>query len=117
MDPSLAQYLDKELRRPVRNSVRLREVRRAVHHDKEPDDSSNGAKIADGRLEHGHEFNCHVTRGELGLIDANLIAHLPAEELAALPAKTAGEMNLVTGTSERRERRHVSVDDRRHNVG
>jgi hypothetical protein len=26
-------------------------------------------------------------------------------------------MNLVAGTSERRERRHISVDDWRHDVG
>ena len=91
-------------------------MRRTVDDDKEPDDSSNAAKIADGRFEHGQQFNCHVTRGELASLHANLSAHLPAEELAALLAKTAGEMNVVTGTSERRERRHVSVDDWRHDV-
>ena len=116
MDASLTEYLDKELRRPIRNSVRLREVRCTVNHDKEPDDSSNAAKIADGGFEHGQQFNCYVARGELALIHANLIAHLPAEELAALLAEAAGEMNLVTRTSERRERRHISVDDWRHDV-
>src|SRR5215467_14987565 len=48
MNASLTQYLDKELRRPVRNSVRLREVRCTVDHDKELHDFSNAAKIADG---------------------------------------------------------------------
>jgi hypothetical protein len=96
MDASLTEYLDKELGRPVRNSVRLREVRCTVDHDKEPDDSSNAAKIAGGGFEHGQQFNCHVARGELAFIHANLIAHLPAEELAALFAKAAGEMNLAT---------------------
>ena len=96
MDASLTQYLDKQLRRPIRNSMRLREVRCTVYHDKEPDDSANAAKIADGPLKHGQQFNCHVARGELGLLQANLIAHFPAEELTALLAKAAAEMNLVT---------------------
>src|SRR5215469_10214775 len=95
VDASLTQYLDKELRRPVRNSVRLREVRCTVDHDKEPDDSANAAKIADGGFKHGQQFNCRVARRELALIHANLIVHLPAEKLTALLAKAAGEMNLV----------------------
>jgi hypothetical protein len=117
MDASLTEYLDKELRRPIGNSVRLREMRCTVDHDKELYDSSNAAKIADGGFEHGQQFNCHVARGELALIQANLIVHLPAEELTALLAKAAGEMNLITSTNERRERRHISVDDWRHDVG
>ena len=96
MDASLTQYLDKELRRPVRNSVKLREVRCTVDHDKEVHDSSNAAKIADGGFKHGQQFNCHVARGQLALIQANLIAHLAEEDLTALLAKAAGEMNLVT---------------------
>jgi len=96
MDTSLTKYLDKELRRPIRNSVRLREVRRTVDHDKELYDFSNAAKIADGGFKHAQQFNCPLARGELALIQANLIAHLPAEELTALLAKAAGEMNLVT---------------------
>jgi hypothetical protein len=96
MDAPLTEYLDNELRRPIRNSVRLREVRCTVDHDKEPYDSSDAAKITDGGLEHGQQFNCHVARGELASIQADLIAHLPAEELTALLAKAAGEMNLVT---------------------
>src|SRR5436853_1850117 len=117
MDASLTEYLDKELRCPIRNSVRFCEVRRAVDHDKELNDSSNAAKIADGGFKHGQQFNCHVARGDLTLIQANLFAHFPAEELTALLAKAAREMNLVAGTSERRERRHISVDDWRHDVG
>ena len=81
MDASLTEYLDKELRRPIRNSVRLREVRCTVDHDKELYDSSNAAKIADGGFKHGQQFNCHVARGELALIETNLVAHFPAEEL------------------------------------
>ena len=96
MDASLAQHLEKELGRPVRNAMRLREVRRTVHHDKEADDSSNAAKVADGGFEHGQQLECHVARGELALIQGDLTAHFPAEELAALLAKAAGEMNLVT---------------------
>ena len=96
MDASLTQYLDKELRRPVHNSVKLREVRCTVDHDKEVHDSSNAAKIADGGFKHGQQFNCHVARRELALIHADLIVHLPAEELAALLSEAAGEMNLVT---------------------
>jgi hypothetical protein len=80
-------------------------------------DSSNAAKIADGGFKHGQQFNCHVARGELTLIQANLLAHFPAEELSALLAKAARQMNLVAGTSERRERRHISVDGWRHDVG
>src|SRR5436190_1003278 len=110
-------HLHKVFRRPIRNSVRFREVRCAVDHDKELYDSSNAAKIADGGFKHGQQFNCHVARGELPLIQANLFAHFPAEELTALLAKAAREMNLVAGTSERRERRHISVDDWRHDVG
>jgi len=87
MDASLTEYLDKELRRPIRNSVRLREMRCTVDHDKELYDSSNAAKIADGGFKHGQQFNCHVARGELALIQANLIVHLPAEELTALLAQ------------------------------
>jgi hypothetical protein len=117
MDAPLAEHLNKEFRRPIRNSVRFREVRCAVDHDKELYDSSNAAKIADGSFKHGQQFNCHVARGELALIKANLLAHFAAEELTALLAKAAREMNLVTGTSERRERRHISVDDWRHDVG
>ena len=96
MDASLTEYLDKELRRPIRNSVGLREVWCTVDHDKELYDSSNTAKIADGGFKHGQQLNCHVARGELALIQANLIVHLPAEELTALLARAAGEMNLVT---------------------
>jgi hypothetical protein len=93
MDASLTEYLDKELRRPIRNSVRLREVRCTVDHDKELYDSSNAAKITDGGFKHGQQFNCHVARGELASIQANLIVHLPAEELTALPRRPA----LVNG--------------------
>src|SRR5579862_6565055 len=96
MDASLTQYLDKELRRPVRNSVRLREVRCTVDHDKELHDSSNAGKIAGGGFKHGQQFNCHLARGELTLSHANLIVHLSAEELTALLAEAAGKMNLVT---------------------
>jgi len=117
MDAPLAEHLNKEFRRPIRNSVRFREVRCAVDHDKELYDSSNAAKIADGGFKHGQQFNCHVARGELTLIQANLLAHFPAEELTALLAKAAREMNLVAGTSERRERRNISVDDWRYDVG
>src|ERR1700752_4010495 len=100
MDASLTQYLDKQLRRSVRNPVRLREVRCTVDHHKEPHDSSNPAKVADGGSEHGQQFNRHVARSELALIHADLIVHLPAEKLAALLAKAAGEMNLVARTDE-----------------
>lgn len=41
---------------------------------------------------HGQQFNCHVARGELTLIQANLVAHFPAEERTALLAETAGEI-------------------------
>jgi len=95
MDASLTEYFDEELGRPVRNSVRLREVRCTVDHDKEFHYSSNAAKIADGGFEHGQQLNCHVARSELALIHANLIVHFPAEKLTALLAKAAGEMNLV----------------------
>ncbi len=71
-------------------------MRCTVDHDKELYDSSNAAKIADGGFKHGQQFNCHVARGELATIQANLIAHLPAEELTAPLAKPAGQMNLVT---------------------
>ena len=84
MDAPLAQYLHKELRRPVRNAVRLREVRGTVDHDKELHDSSNAAKIAGGGFKHGQQFNCHLARGELALSHANLMVHLSAEELTAL---------------------------------
>src|ERR1700686_3665187 len=76
MDAPLAEHLNKEFRRPIRNSVRFREVRCAVDHDKELYDSSNAAKIADGGFKHGQEFNCHVARGELTLIQANLLRPL-----------------------------------------
>ena len=89
MDASLAEYLDEELGRPIRNAVRLREVRCAVDHDKEPYDFSNAVKITDGRFEHGQQFNCHVPRRELASIQADLIAHLAAEELTVLLAKAA----------------------------
>jgi hypothetical protein len=58
-----------------------------------------------------------LPRGALALIQTNLVAHFPAEELTALLAKATGEMNLVTGTNEWRERRHISIDDWRHDVG
>ena len=92
----LIRILGKELRRPIRNSVRLLEVRCTVDHDKELYDSSNAAKIADGGFKHGQQFNCHLARGEPALIPANLIVHLPGEELTALLAKAGGVMNLVT---------------------
>src|ERR1700693_345806 len=57
MDAPLAEHLNKEFRRPIRNSVRFREVRCAVDHDKELYDSSNAAKIADGGFKHGQQFN------------------------------------------------------------
>jgi hypothetical protein len=117
MDAPLAEHLDKQLRRPIRNSVRLREVRRAVDHDKDSYDSSNAAKIADGGFQHSQQFYCDVARGYLALIHANLISHLPAEETTALLAKAAGEINVVTGTDERRERWHIAIHDWRHDVG
>ena len=92
-------------------------MRCAVDHDKELYDSSNAVKIANGGFQHGQQFNCPVARGELALIQTNLVAHFPAEELTALLAKATGEMNLVTGTNEWRERRHISIDDWRHDVG
>jgi hypothetical protein len=95
MDASLTEYLDKELRRPIRNSVRLREVRCTVDHDKELYDSSNADKIADGGFKHGQQFNCHVARGELTLIQPNRLAHFPAEELSALLAKAAQRDEFV----------------------
>jgi hypothetical protein len=109
MDASLTEYLDKELRRPIRNSVRLREVRCTVDHDKELYDSSNAAKIADGGFKHGQQFNCHPSCGDLALLQANLLAHLPTKGLTTLLAKAAGQMNLVTRANERRERRHISI--------
>src|SRR5439155_25827584 len=96
MDASLTEYLDKELRRPIRNSVRLRDVRCTVDHDKGLYDSSNAVKIADGGFKHGQQFNCHVARGELALLQANLPAYLSTKGLTILLAKAAGEMNLVT---------------------
>ena len=87
MDASLTEYLDKELRRPIRNSVRLREVRRTVDHDEGLYDSSNAAKIPDGGFKHGQQFNGHMARGELALIQADVVAHLPAEQLTALFAE------------------------------
>jgi hypothetical protein len=51
------------------------------------------------------------------LFHANLLAHLPTKGLTILLAKAAGQMNLVAGKNERRERRHISVDDWRHDVG
>jgi hypothetical protein len=117
MDAPLAEHLDKELRCPIRNPVRFREVRRAVDHDKELYDSSNAVKIARGSFQHSQQFNRHMTRGELALIQANLTAHLPAEKLTAILAKAAGQMYLVTATNERRERRHIAIHDWRHHVG
>jgi DNA-binding MarR family transcriptional regulator len=117
MDAPLAEDLDKQLRRPIRNPVRFRELRRAVDHDKELYDSSNSAKIADGGFKHGQQFNCHMACGELALIQADLIAHFPTEELTVYLAKAAGEINLIAGTSERCECRHISIDDWRHDVG
>ena len=55
---------------------------------------------------------------DLGLPGAlEAVDEILSEELTALLAKAAREMNLVAGTSERRERRHISVDDWRHDVG
>jgi hypothetical protein len=116
MDAPLTEHLDKELRRPIRNSVRFRETRCTVDHDKELNNSSNAAKIADGGFKHGQQFNCHVARGQLTLIQAYLVAHFPAEELTALFAEAAGEIILITGTNKRRERRHISIDDWRHDA-
>src|ERR1700716_596002 len=96
MDAPLAEHLNKEFRRPIRNSVRFREVRCAVDHDKELYDSSNAAKIADGGFKHGQQFNYHVARGDLALLQANLPAYLSTKGLTILLAKAAGEMNLVT---------------------
>ena len=53
MNAPLTEHLDKELRRPIRDSVRFREMRRTVDHDKELYNSSNAAKIADGYFKHG----------------------------------------------------------------
>ena len=53
MDALLAEHLDKEFRRPIRDFVRFREVWCPVDHDKELYDSSNVAKIAHGNFEHG----------------------------------------------------------------
>jgi len=117
MDALLTENLDKEFRRPVRDFVRIREVWRAVHHDKELDDSSNLAKIAHGNLEHAQQFNGHLPHRELGSIQANLTTHFPAEEFTVLLAQAAGEINVITGTNERCERRHISIDDGRHDVG
>jgi formylmethanofuran dehydrogenase subunit A len=75
----LAENLDKEFRRPIRDFVRFREVWRAVDHDKELYDSSNAAKIAHGNFKHGQQFNGHLPRRELGLIQDNLITYFPAE--------------------------------------
>jgi hypothetical protein len=71
-------------------------VRCTVDHDKELYDSSNAAKIADGGFKHGQQFNCHVARGDLALLQANLAAYLSTKGLTILLAKAAGEMNLVT---------------------
>ena len=51
------------------------------------------------------------------LIQANLVAHFPAEELTALLAEAAGEIDLITGANKRRERRQISIDDWRRDVG
>ena len=71
-------------------------LRRAINHDEKLYDSSNLIKIAHSGFEHSQQFNGHPSCGELALIQAILIVHLPAEELTALLAKAAGEMNLVT---------------------
>lgn len=96
MNASLTQHLHKELRRPVRNTVRVREVRSPVDHYEEPHNCTNAAKISDGSFQHAQHFNCYLARGELALIHANLITNLPAEELAPLLSKAPGEINLVT---------------------
>ncbi|HXI26755.1 MAG TPA: hypothetical protein VNG71_23080, partial [Pyrinomonadaceae bacterium] len=76
-------------------------------------DSSNVIKIAHSAFEHSQQFNCHLSCGDLALF----LADLPTKGLTILLAKAAGQMNLVAGTNERRERRHISVDDWQHDVG
>jgi len=83
----------------------VREVRSPLTMTKRLYDLSNAAKIADGGL--ATPNHCPMARGELHLIQANLFAHFPAEELTALLAKAAREMNLVAGTSDGAERRHI----------
>src|SRR5947207_9859104 len=41
MDAPLAEHLNKEFRRPIRNSVRFREVRCAVDHDKRSEEHTS----------------------------------------------------------------------------
>ena len=55
MDASLTEYLDKELRRPIRDFVRFCEVRRAINYDEKLYDSSNVIKIAHSALEQCRE--------------------------------------------------------------
>jgi len=117
MDAPLAENLDKEFGRAVRDFMGFREVWRAVDYDKELYDSSDVAKIARGNFKHGQQFNGHLPRRELGSIQDNLVAHFPAEELTVLLAEAAGEINVVARTNERRKRRHISIGDRRHDVG
>lgn len=117
MDTPLAEYLDKQLGRPVRNLVRFHEVRRAVDHDIELHDSSNTAKITYSGFQHSQQFDCHMARRELCLIQTDLISHFPAEEIAAFLAKAAGKMNLVSCTYKRRERRGVSGYHWRYGIG
>jgi|GEM_PF-1996648 len=93
------------------------EVRRAINHDQKLYDSSNVIKIAYSAFEHSQQFNCHPSCGDLALLQANLPAHFPAKGLTILLAKAAGQMNLVTGANERRERRHISIHHWGHYVG
>jgi hypothetical protein len=93
------------------------EVRRAIYHDEKLYDSSNVIKIAHGGFEHSQQLNCHPSCGDLALLQANLLAHLPKKRLTILFTKAAGQMNLVTGPNERRERRHISIHHWGHYVG
>jgi hypothetical protein len=79
------------------------------------DDSSNAIKIVHSGFEHSQQFNYHPSRGDLALLQANFLAHLPAKGLPIL-AKAAGQINAVAGTNEPRKRRHISVHNRRHDV-
>src|SRR5207237_9627218 len=67
VDAPLAEHLNKEFRRPIRNSVRFREGGCAVDHDKELYDSSKAVKLAYCCFQHGEHFNFKLHRGELVL--------------------------------------------------
>jgi len=95
----VAETLNKEFRRPIRNSVRFREVRCAVDHDKGFTIFSNAAKIADAALSTAN-INCHVRAASYP--DPVSLRPLSRRELYRPPCKRPEEI-ICRRTSERRE--------------